>query len=82
MPPDPDDNGVRGPGRSKTLPQVLDALIHRRVYFVFLIFLFFVHLECIDATTELHIGSMFPMEAGSGGWYVVGLLNSFFGLTN
>jgi hypothetical protein len=22
-----------------------------------------------EATKELHIGSMFPMEAGSGGWF-------------
>jgi hypothetical protein len=22
----------------------------------------------VEATKELHIGSLFPMEAGSGGW--------------
>lgn len=36
----------------------------KRVLFICFLYL----LQCVDATTELHIGSMFPMEAGSGGW--------------
>lgn len=30
--------------------------------------LFILTLNYANATKELHIGSLFPMEAGSGGW--------------
>jgi hypothetical protein len=39
-------------------------ILLERVYFIVI----FVIFQNVEATKELHIGSLFPMEAGSGGW--------------